>query len=83
MVIFNLQALLTVGLPFILLSTVEFGPELMPQALGIIAADLLFRCRGNEKKLFSPAGGGHVFFVPGWMLGIVLAFLSLTGGEGI
>jgi len=46
-------------------------------ALTASILDLLFRVKVGDNQLLDPREGGHIFFVPVWMWGIVWIFCSL------
>lgn len=42
----------------------------------IILADMLYRIRVGEGKWFSPNSGGHIFYIPMWIVGILWVVLG-------
>ena len=43
----------------------------------MIAYDVWYRRNGIEKAMYHPAKGGHFFFMPSWIVGMIVA---LGGG---
>ena len=38
----------------------------------LLVWDLAYRATLGNRKLFSPSSGGHIFFIPCWILGLLL-----------
>src|SRR5579862_3321117 len=56
------------------------GPSILVEGLVAIALDVLYRTKREEGSLIHPRKGGHVCFIPVWIIGVGFLF---AGGYGI
>jgi hypothetical protein len=46
--------------------------------LAISMLDIGYRLRLGERRLFHPEHGGHIYFVPSWIIGLLITSMALA-----
>ena len=58
--------------------TYSEGPLMIVAGPLCIALDLIYRLRRANRRWFSPAVGGALFFIPVWIVGIIWLVLGIV-----
>ena len=85
MIVFNIPGLLMLAAGFGVafgagsgLRMTGEGPLMIVAAPILIVADVWYRMTRGGASWFGPRGGGHLFFIPIWMLGVLWAGLGVV-----